>query len=88
MLHVLRTLKYKNTCELCDNIIDEEKTEIIMVKISFVIHEEVIDVINEKINITTIEKLSFHIAHVRIIGSMEFGNTRNDCFHDNSLKKI
>ena len=47
----------------------------------FVPHEEVID---EKYYIPTIEKVSFHLGHVRILGSMEYGNTRNDCFHDNA----
>ena len=42
----------------------------------------------EKYYITTIEKLSFNLDHVRIIGSMECGKTRNDCFHGYSLKNI
>ena len=42
----------------------------------FVLHEEVIDVFHEKNYITTIEKLSINLAHVRIIGSMEFGKNR------------
>ena len=55
-----------------------------MMKKYFVLHEEVIYVFLENYHIPTIEKLSFHLAHVRIIVSMEFGNLRNDCFHDNS----
>ena len=50
----------------------------------FVLHEEVIDVFHEKIYIPTIEKLSFNLSYDRIIGSMECGNTRNDCYHDNT----
>ena len=30
------------------------------------------------------EKLSFRLSHVRILGSMEYGKTRNDCLHDNA----
>ena len=36
--------------------------------------------------IPTIEKLSFHLARVRIIGSMECGKTINDCFRANASK--
>ena len=43
-----------------------------------VLHEKVIHVFHEKYYIPKIEKLSFHLAHVRILCSMEFGNTRND----------
>ena len=42
----------------------------------FVLHEEVIDVFHEKNYIPTIEKLSFNLACVRILGSMECGRTR------------
>ena len=38
--------------------------------------------------IPTIEKLSFHLACVRIVGSMESVNTINDHFHNNAPKKI
>ena len=48
----------------------------------FVLHKEVIDIFNEKIITPTIEKLSFHLANVRILGSMEYEKTRNDCYHD------
>ena len=34
-----------------------------------------------------IEKLSFHLACVRMFGSMECGKTRNDCFYANGPKK-
>ena len=51
-----------------------------MVKKCFVPHEEVIYVCHEIFYILTIEKLSFHLADVRIIGLMECGKTRNDCF--------
>ena len=57
-----------------------------MVKKRLVIYEEVIDVFHEKCYIPTIEKLSFHIYRIKIIGSMECGKIRNDCFHDNISK--
>ena len=34
--------------------------------------------------IHTIEKLSFNLVHVRILGSMKCGKTRNDCYHANT----
>ena len=40
-------------------------------------HEEVIDVFHDNFYMTTIEKLSFYLVHVRIIGSMECGKNRN-----------
>ena len=52
----------------------------------FLLHEEVIVVFNGFFYIPKIEKLSFHLAHVRILGSMEYRKTINDCFHDNALK--
>ena len=55
-----------------------------MVNKCFVIHEEVIDVLNNKFYIVKIEKLSFYLAHVRILGSMECGKTRI-YFHDNAF---
>ena len=57
-----------------------------MLKKCLVLHEEVIDVFHEKYDIPKIEKLSFHIACVRFLGSMEFEKTRNDCFHANASK--
>ena len=48
-----------------------------MVKKCFVLHKEVIGVFYEKFYIPTIEKLSFHLANIRILGSMECGKTRN-----------
>ena len=54
----------------------------------FFLHEEVIDIFHELFYIPTIEKLSFHLAHVRILASMEFWNTRNDCYHNNALENI
>ena len=48
-----------------------------MAKKCFVLHDEVIDVFHEKIYIITIEKVSFHIANVSIVGSMECVKTRN-----------
>ena len=54
-----------------------------MVDNVFVLHEVIIDVFHEKICIPKIEKLSFNIAHVRIIGPVECDKTINDSFHDN-----
>ena len=54
-----------------------------MLKKCFVICDQFKDVFNEKFYIPAIEKLSFNLAHVRIIGSMECGKTRNDSYHDN-----
>ena len=85
-IHSLRPFKYKNMGELCDKKLDKDKKGRLMAKKGFVLHEEVIDVFHEKYYIPTIEKVSFHLAHVRILGSMEYGKTRNDCFHGNTLK--
>ena len=57
-----------------------------MVKKCFVLHEEFIDLFHDTFYIPTIEKMSFHIAHVSNFGSMESGKTRNICFHDNASK--
>ena len=84
MIHGLRPFKYYKTCGLCDKVQDKEKWWRVMVNKCFVIHEEVIDVFYDKFYIPTIEKLSFNLFHVRIIGSMEYDNTRNDCYHDNA----
>ena len=59
-----------------------------MVKKFYVLHEEMIDVFHKKYYTLTIEKLSFHIAHFRIRGSMGCGKTRNDCFCSNALKTV
>ena len=40
--------KYKNTCELCDNILDKYKKGRLTVKKCFVLHEEAIEVFHEK----------------------------------------
>ena len=37
-------------------------------------------------NVTTIEKFSFHIDNVRMIGSTECGNTKNDSSQENTRK--
>ena len=47
-----------------------------MVKKVFVIHKEVMDVFHGNSYIPTMEKISFHIFCVRIIGSMKCGKTR------------
>ena len=64
-------------CEICDIVTDKDKKGIIMVKKCFVLHKEVRDVFHKKNYIPTIEKLSFCIAHVRILGSMESDKTSN-----------
>ena len=43
-------------------------------------------VFHNKYYIPTIGKFSFQLSHVRILGSMECGNTRNDSFQVNSVK--
>ena len=58
-----------------------------MVKKHFLINEEKIDVFHNIFYIPTIEKLSFHISHVRIIGSMECRKTRNEYHHESLCKK-
>ena len=63
-------------CELCDIIPYNDKKVRIMVKKCFVPREEVIYLFREKLYIPTIEKLPFHLDHVRILGSMECGKTR------------
>ena len=66
-------------CELCDIIPDKYKKHRRIAKKYFFLHEEVIDVFHEK-------KTTFYLAHVRILGSMEHGKTRNDCFRANVPK--
>ena len=86
MIHRLRKFKYNNTCELCDKIIERYNIGRTVANKWFVLHEEVIDVFHDKFYNPTIEKLSFHIYHVRILGSMECMKTRNDFFHKNAQK--
>ena len=73
-------------CELCYKILDKYKKGRLIVKKCFVLHEEVIDVFYEKYYIPTIEQLSFHLSHIRILGPMECGKIINDCFHANASK--
>ena len=56
-INSLRPFKYKNTCELCDNIIDKEKKGRLMAKANIFLREEVIYVFYEKYYIPTKEKL-------------------------------
>ena len=79
---------HKNTCKLFDVIPDKDKKGRIIVKKCFFLHEEVVEVFHKYVYIPTIEKLSFHLAHVRILGSMEYGKNINDCFCANASKKI
>ena len=79
MIHGLRTFKYRNICDLFDNVQDKDKRGRIMVKKCFVLHKEVIDIFHDKLYIPTIEKLPFHLSRVSILGSMECWKTRN-CF--------
>ena len=60
---------------MCDNIQDNYNKEKIMLNNVF-LHKKVIDDFHNKSYIPTIEKLSFHLARVRILGSMECGKTR------------
>ena len=55
-----------------------------MVKKCFILQEEGIDVFHDKLYMTTIEKRSFHLAHVIIMDSMECGKAIDDFFHNNS----
>ena len=80
LIHRSRPFKYKNTYEICDNIQDKDNRVIIMANTCFVFHEEVIDVFHNKIYTPTIEKLQFHLTRVRILGSIELGNTSNQFF--------
>ena len=86
LIRGLIPFKYRNICESCDILTGKDKKGRIMAKKCFVLHEEVTDFFYEMFYITTIEKLSFHLAHVRILGSTECGNTRNDCFRANTSK--
>ena len=87
LIHRLIPFKHKNMCELCDIIPKKYKKGRIMLNKCSVIHKEVIDIFHEFFYIPTIEKLSFHLSHVSILGSMEYGKTRNDCFRANASKK-
>ena len=44
---------------------------------------EVIDIFHINFFIPTTENFSFHLSHVRILGSMECRNNRNDYFQVN-----
>ena len=81
-IHGLRPFKYKNMCELCDNILDKDNKGILMSNKCFVIHEEVIDVFHKKLHFHN-RKLLFNLAHVRVLGRMECRKTKNYCFHAN-----
>ena len=59
-----------------------------MAKKCCVIHREIIDVFHDKILHYHNRKPSFHLAHVRIIDSMEYGKTRNDLSMIMHQKKI
>ena len=54
---------------------DKDKRGIIMANNCCVLHEEVIYVFHEKNYIPTIEKRSFNLVHVRILGSVECGKS-------------
>ena len=64
----------------------KDKRRKITVKKCFVLYKEVIDVFHNKSYIPAIENLSLHLAHVRIVGSMEYGKTTNKYFNRSSLK--
>ena len=73
-------------CELCDIVPDKDNKGRKMVKKCFVLHEKVIDAFYENFYIPAIENFYLFLSHVRIFGSMECGETRNDCFQDNASK--
>ena len=79
-IHGFIPFKCKNMFELCDIILEKDKRGIIMAKKCFVFHEEDIYVFHRKFYIPKIENLSFNLDHVRILGSMECGNTRKDFY--------
>ena len=56
-----------------------------MVKKTLVTHQEVIYVLREKIY-SHDGKMSFYIAHVMILGRLEYVKTRSDYFHENLWK--
>ena len=91
-IHRLRPFKDNNICELCALTEDKEKRRKLMARKSCVIHEEYIDVFHKIFYIPTLEKWSFHISHVRNIGSMECRKTRNQYFQEfyakNKYKEI
>ena len=66
-------------CELYDIILETYNKGRIMVKKCFVLNEEVINVFYEFYYIPTIEKKSFHLAHVRILVLMEMGRLEMIC---------
>ena len=86
LIHGLRPFKHKIVCESCDIIPDKDNKGIIMLKNVFVLRGEVVDCFHENDYILTKEKFLFHLAHVRILGSIECGKTINDCFRDNAFK--
>ena len=63
------TSNQRSQCELCDIILEKDKGGRIMVNMFFY-YKEVIDVFHENNYITTIEKLSFNLINVNILGSM------------------
>ena len=73
-------------CGLGDIILEKNKKGKLTENKCFVPNEEVLDFFHGFFNIPTIEKLSFIIAHVRILGSMEFRKTINDFFCANASK--
>ena len=86
LINGLRPFKHKNVCKFCYIIPDKDKKGRTMLKKYFVLHKEVIDFFHEKNYYLTIEILSFRLAHVKILGSTEYGKTRKDCFCDSASK--
>ena len=85
-MHRVRPFKYKNKCELFDNVLEKEKMDRIMANKRFVLREKVIDIFHEILYIPTTKQCDFIFFHVSILGSMECGKTRNDCFSTNVYK--
>ena len=75
LIHGLRPFKNNNMCKLCDNILDKDNKGRLMVKKCSLWGSY--RCISWKYFISAIEKLSFHIAHVRIIDSMNVGRLEN-----------
>ena len=80
-MHELRPFQYNNTCNLCSNIQDIRIEKQLWKSNVFLLTRKLSMSFMKLFHIPTIEKLSFHIAHVRILGLMEYRKTRNDFFN-------
>ena len=58
-MHRVRPFKYKNKCELFDNVLEKEKMDRIMANKRFVLREKVIDIFHEILYIPTTKQCDF-----------------------------